>query len=539
MPDGTAALFDPKHLLEIHIEMAPADWDVLRRQHHDLLATLGPERLTKPEPKPYTVFKADVTIDGVTLKGVGLRKRGFLGSASLQRPSLGIRFDEFEQKKSFSGLARMSLNNNLQDPSLVHQSIAYRVFAAAGVPSPRCSLARVTVNGKYLGIYSHVEAVEKEFLKRKFGEASGNLYEGQISDFRPIWVRTFQKKNHKQTDSRADLEAVVKALQSDDAHLLARLEPLVDIDEYLTYWAVETVVGHWDSYSNNGNNFLIYALPASGKFQFIPWGADSVLGDPDPFTRFKRPESLQDMSLLPRRLYQLPATRERYREKLRQVLKVAWNEAELLAEVDRLEAMVEGRVHVSTSHFQAGLKKVRQFIRTRREVLEKELAGPVPEWSWALKESCSLEKAGTFQAIFQGTWQNKPDLGEIWRSSATISVVQPDKTQESAGAGVSITPAEDARNAGFPVISLVSLRFSQARLQLPILVVQPEFYKPGATLKIDGSTVSGILIDSSLLGGKFALGGLFVGTLKLLEAGTKPGQPVSGKVEADIYRFLQ
>ena len=64
-------------------------------------------------------------------------------------------------------------------------------------------------------------------------------------------------------------------------------------------------------------------------------------------------------------------------------------------------------------------------------------------------------------------------------------------------------------------------------------------YKPGATLKMDGCAASGFLIDSRLLGSKFALNGLLLGTLKLLEAGTNPGQPVSGRVEADVYQFLR
>ena len=110
------------------IQIDPADWDALRHEHHDLLAALGPDRLEKPEPKPYKTYPADVTIDGVTVKHVGLRKRGFLGSSSMQRPSLGIRFAEYEDGKSFLGATRMSLNNNLQDPSQVHQAIAYRVF---------------------------------------------------------------------------------------------------------------------------------------------------------------------------------------------------------------------------------------------------------------------------------------------------------------------------------------------------------------------------------------------------------------------------
>jgi hypothetical protein len=391
------------------------------------------------------------------------------------------------------------------------------------------------VNGTYLGLYSHVEAVDSLFLKRHFGESSGNLYEGLISDFRTNWVKSFEKKNHKQTPDRADLEAVTKALAGEDAQWLARLEARLDVEAYLRFWAVETLIGHWDSYSNNGNNFLIYAPQATGRFRFIPWGADSVLGDPDPFTQFKRPETVQAMSVLPRRLYQWPATRDRYRNQLREVLQRAWNERELLAEVDRLEALAKPHVTVSTNQFQDGLARVRSFIRTRRAALEKELAGPAPDWTWPLKKAAFLEKAGTLQAMFHGTWQPKPDLGEIVRSGATMTLELHGKKQELGSVGVSISPAADPRTPDGILISLVTFNLAETHLRLPVLIVQSEFYKPNVTLAVDGSTVGGGLIDARLLKAKFGFEGLFTGTLKLMDAGTNAGAPVSGKVQADIY----
>src|SRR5215510_12726339 len=152
-------LFDSRRLVEIKIEIASKDWDILRYQHHDLVAFLSRKRLENPAPEPYTTFKADITIDGVELKTVGVRKKGFLGSADIHRPSLNIYFDQYVAGQQFAGLAKITLNNNKQDASQLHTILAYRTFAAAGVPAPRCTLARVTVNGKTLGVYSLVEPI--------------------------------------------------------------------------------------------------------------------------------------------------------------------------------------------------------------------------------------------------------------------------------------------------------------------------------------------------------------------------------------------
>ena len=115
------SIFNPQHILEIKITMSEKDWDLMRKERHDVIAALGPDRIEKPEPDPYNIYKAEVEIDGIKYSPVGIKKRGFLGSTSLRKPSLGIRFNEYDKQLKFGGLKRLSLNNNQQDPSFVHQ----------------------------------------------------------------------------------------------------------------------------------------------------------------------------------------------------------------------------------------------------------------------------------------------------------------------------------------------------------------------------------------------------------------------------------
>src|SRR5690606_12426430 len=98
-----------------------------------------------------TYFPARVTIDGAVIDNVGVRKKGFLGSLLMGRPSLKLRLDELVPGQRHAGLDRLTLNNNRQDGSRIRQCLAYARFRAAGVPAPRCNFARVTVNGESLG----------------------------------------------------------------------------------------------------------------------------------------------------------------------------------------------------------------------------------------------------------------------------------------------------------------------------------------------------------------------------------------------------
>ncbi|MCY2967056.1 MAG: CotH kinase family protein, partial [Planctomycetota bacterium] len=167
-------LFDGQKLLDVQIEIGEADWKKLSAQTLSFVTAFG----KGPIPDSYDYFPAEITIDGRKLGSVDLRKKGFFGSMDQDRPSLKVRVTGADKTRWIGGLDKLTLNNNKQDRAVVSQFLAYRLFQVAGLPAPRCSLAKVTVNGKSLGIYTHVESVDQPFLRRTFGNDSGNLYEG-------------------------------------------------------------------------------------------------------------------------------------------------------------------------------------------------------------------------------------------------------------------------------------------------------------------------------------------------------------------------
>mgnify|MGYP005745681599 FL=1 len=55
------------------------------------------------------------------------------------------------------------------------------------------------------------------------------------------------------------------------------MSEVIDIDAYLKFAAVTMMVGQWDSFPGNSNNYYVYRDPISEKFFFIPWGPDDTL----------------------------------------------------------------------------------------------------------------------------------------------------------------------------------------------------------------------------------------------------------------------
>ena len=364
--DPTARLFDPDHILEVRIELPRSDWDRIRSERRDEAALLAGDCLARPFARPFSWARARVTVLGQTLDAVGVRKKGFLGSLDRDKPSLKLKFDQYAPGQRLLGAREMTLNNAVQDRSLVRQCLAYRVFAGAGIPAPRCNFARVQVGDGDLGVYVHVEGIDKSFLARHFADTGGSLHEGTFSDFRPGWLGTFERKGGKRPGDRSDLAAVAAALETPD---LRALSAEIDLDAFLRFWAAETLVGHRDGYAGNANNFFVYRDPSSRLLSFLPWGADSA---------FKDGSAMYSAGALAHRLAGIPEMRRRYRAELERLLDQVWNERALAGEIQRMEALLEPALSVAEwRQTRLAIAGVRSFVHTRRRAILGELAlGP-------------------------------------------------------------------------------------------------------------------------------------------------------------------
>jgi hypothetical protein len=372
--------FDPTRVLDVEVTMSPADWETLRNQTRYLYAYLySPTCGDGPFPSPYTWFPATVRVDGVSVQQAGIRKKGFVGSLSTTKPALKLDFGQYVGGRTLNGLGSMTLNNARQDPSYVKQCVGAMMLADAGVPVGRCNFARVRVNGQDLGVYVNVEEYKAPLLERVYGSADGKLYEGTLSDFWPgDWRGTFEIESSAAADTR-ELDALVAALQLPDAELLAAVEPLVDLPAFVNFWAAGALIGDWDGYTNNQNNFWIYLHPGSRRFHFLPWGIDDVLGRGNP-AFYEDPvnaPAVVPRSTLARRLYAQLDTQLAFLDRLVYLAQQVWNPPRYLAEIDRIEALITPY----TGDLTAPLAPVRDWVALRRSRVEAELDMGAPVWT--------------------------------------------------------------------------------------------------------------------------------------------------------------
>ena len=412
-------IFPTDRVIDVQITVSQQDWDTIRYQSRDFMTALGASRQFKPMESPYTYVEASVSIDGVVFPKVGLRKKGFIGSLSSTRPSLKIKLNHIDKEGGIEGLTNLTLNNNKQDTSLMSQFMGYALFNAVGSPAPRCAYAKVTVNGENLGIYSHVETFRRPLLKRAFANSNGPLYEGTVVDFYEEWENSFEHKRGDDARGRAHINALIDVLANPKT-TEADIGELVDLDAFYRFWAIEGLVGFWDGYSGNKNNFFAYLNPEDNKFYFLPWGMDSI------FTKMSKlefmndrraPISVKTQGLIAYKLYQFETGRQRYAKVLTEILDNHWNTSELLATLDKAAVMVEPHL-VSAQRvieedwgggwgkdpkkptFESELEAVRDFIRNRKSDIQAEIANGMPIWRKRPDPPFVIAEDGDFMKSF-------------------------------------------------------------------------------------------------------------------------------------------
>ncbi len=540
--DPSDAYFALDRVLDISIEIAPEDWDTLRHQTRtfdDLIAEIEEYGLSQPFADIYDWFSGTVTVDGETYADVGVRKKGFIGSQSDTKPALKLRFDKYVDGQILGGIMeRMTLNNGIQDPSMVNTCLSYRVFAAAGNPAPRCNFATVSVNGKNLGLYIHVEEIKPPFLARHFESAEGNLYEGTVSDFTPDYRGTFEKKTNEDAADWSDIDVVVAALLDPSDAGLKALSEIVDLDRFLSFWSTEVLVGHWDGYAGDRNNYHFYREP-DGPFVFIPWGVDDTFhlkDDPNPFDNISNPPpSVLALTAIPNRLYNNPDWRARYAIRLKEILDSAWDEDELLAVVDEMAAIVQQHALPDARQAAAGdTERVRKFILKRKGEILADLTPEPPDWPdpWEDAPTAGLQ-ADSLEVAFETNWGSNLSANPL--EEGTVISLLLDEAEESVDrlaviAGLSSADEKGLLPAVDETASIVVLGVEyDGSISGMTLVLALEQLAAGATLVIGEDAIAGgawTIQPGALVPDFFSP--FTGGALELTEAGTDPGADIAG-----------
>lgn len=238
---------------------------------------------------------ADIAFNGQTWTNVGFRYKGnstltgAWGSGSLKL-GFKLNFDRYEDdypeidNQRFYGFDELSFSSNFRDTSYLHEKVAADIFREAGVAAAQTAFYAVYVDyGEgpvYIGLYTAVEAIEDTVIQTQFADDSGNLYkpEGTGATFQAgtFDEATFSKETNEDAADYRDILALFDALHAetrttDPETWRANLEAALDVDGFLHWLAVNTVIQNWDVYGTMAHNYYLYNDPTTGLLTWIPW----------------------------------------------------------------------------------------------------------------------------------------------------------------------------------------------------------------------------------------------------------------------------
>lgn len=275
-PPGPAGwLFDPGAVVEIDLELPQASIEVLE---------VEPEE--EYQPATFSLTAGGQTYGPLE---VGARLKGGAGSFRplSQKAAFKLKFDAFADSQTFFGLEKLTLNNMVQDPSMIRETLAYEAFRSAGVPASRTGYAYLRVNGEDFGLYLNIEVLDRVALPRWFS-STRHLYEGAYGvDVKPGSAAEFEVDEGKKS-KREDLEALIGVANAEAGDWSEEMASVADLGEMTRMWAVERYIGHWDGYAGRDNDLVLpnnYYLHSgdtgaeAGIFRMLPWGTDQTWGD--------------------------------------------------------------------------------------------------------------------------------------------------------------------------------------------------------------------------------------------------------------------
>jgi hypothetical protein len=261
--------FDDSVLQEIRFTINTKDWQTLKENY------LSNE-----------YYPCDFKWRDQTVRNVGIRSRG-TGSRSGIKPGLRVDFDRYTSNQKFLGLKSFVLRNNTQDQTNLHERLSMLIFRRMGAEAPRETHAKMFVNDEYVGLFTIVESVDKDFLKKNLGEDSGYLYKYDYpADGTPYYFEDrgadgnayvplpFKPETNESNPRPEFVAQWVQAVNlSSAAAFQSAVGEFLDFAKFIRHVAVEVFIGDYDGFIGNYgiNNFYVYRYNNQKRFQMIPW----------------------------------------------------------------------------------------------------------------------------------------------------------------------------------------------------------------------------------------------------------------------------
>lgn len=373
-------------------------------------------------------YQSGATVE--TVQNIGFRLRGNTSLAAAKKP-FKVSFNTYTQGVKWKGLEKLNLNAHHNDPAHFRAKLCWDLIRDADLPGSRTSFIKLYINNEYRGLYTNVEHIDEEFVKLYInGIGRGNLYKCLYpADLKFISYnadayklesngrRNYEQKINDFADDYRDLAELIRVINlSPIDNLTCDLEEIFNVDRYLRYAALDVLLGNWDGYAFNKNNFYLYKNELTGLFEYLPYDLDNTFGI-DWFninwaTRdvYNWSPSNEQRPLF-ERLLQVPAYRNKYSYYMQYYLQNIFTIENITQKITHYMALISDAIEEDNYRTLDYGFSYNDFLNSPNEAFGLHVkAGIIPYTTERINNAFSQVENGALDFAYQGMWtaQNYP-----------------------------------------------------------------------------------------------------------------------------------
>ena len=272
------------------------------------------------------------------------------------------------------GLTEFNLSAQVFDPTLLHTNIASHLYKQLGFKLFRSKHVFVKINESDEGLYPLIERVEQPFFNERNIKVFQLFKLGFDSKFTFTSINYpefhFEKKI-PDDDNYSQLYEFINAIDtSNSERIFESLGKHLDIEQYIKYHAITTLMNSFDAFTNNF--FLLKESPTS-PFTLVPWDFDKIFQDDNV-------SKLAGNNSIIKKLFENDSTFNMYKSTLRFQLDNIFTPENIGNVIDSTATVIEEAYNLDPYlgkggryNFLTEIEKLKSYINNRRSYFENNL----------------------------------------------------------------------------------------------------------------------------------------------------------------------
>jgi len=321
------------------------------------------------------VFQVDTFIYSVLAR--------FKGSTTLRYPkkSWAIKFDN---TNNYFGAGKIDLNANYKDHSEMRDFLILRLFDFFGSPSSRVQHVTYEVNGEAYGVYTLTEPINEDYLVRN-GRAPLSLYKATNhgANFAPSvrddYYGIIWNIEAGGDPSFNELRKLFnKCYYWSRAEFDSNISNVIDVDNFLTFFAVHFVFDDMDNFTKN---IFLNRNSITGKYELLPWDNEGSFGnsavgifDSTLINYNLKDAYTPEYEVVLQRLLENPSYKTIFQAKINHVLNEGFSFLDILIDNTYLkikqDVYADTKKEATTADFDNSIPQLKWFMAARKSFLQ-------------------------------------------------------------------------------------------------------------------------------------------------------------------------